>query len=263
MVSAMAEFAFGGAVAVVTGGAGGIGRALGARLAAEGARVALVDLDLESAERAAGEIPGAVGVAADVGIEGDVREMVTRIERDLGAIDLYCSNAGVATGGGLGDEEAWSLSWKVHGMAHVYAARAVVPGMVERGSGAIVVTASAAGLLMMMQSAPYTVTKHASVALAEWLAVNYGGAGVQFHCLAPQGVRTPMVSSDERGEAEVAASGRILEPDDVAGAVVDAVRENRFLVLPHPEVHDYEKAKVDDRDRWLAGMRRLLARVAG
>jgi NAD(P)-dependent dehydrogenase (short-subunit alcohol dehydrogenase family) len=134
--------------------------------------------------------------------------------------------------------------------------------MTERGAGAFVVTASAAGLLMMMQSAPYTVTKHASVAIAEWLAVQYGGSGVQFHCLAPQGVRTPMVSSDEKSEAEVAASGRILDPGQVAGDVVDAIRADRFLVLPHPEVHDYEKAKVDDRDRWLAGMRRLLARVA-
>ncbi len=150
----------------------------------------------------------------------------------------------------------------MHGLAHVHAARTVVPGMVARGSGAFVVTASAAGLLMMMQSAPYTVTKHASVAITEWLAVNYGGAGVQFHCLCPQGVRTPMVSGDPRGEAEVAASGRILEPAEVAEAVIEAVRHDRFLVLPHPEVHDYEKFKADDRDAWLAGMRRLLARVA-
>ena len=187
--------------------------------------------------------------------------MVEMVEARLGPIDVYCSNAGVASGAGLGDDGDWALSWRVHAMAHVYAARSVLPGMETRRSGAFVVTASAAGLLMMMQSAPYTVTKHASVAIAEWLAVQHGGGGVQFHCLCPQGVRTPMVVGDPRGEREVASSGRILEPDEVAGAVVDAVRANRFLVLPHPEVHEYEKVKVEDRDRWLAGMRRLLARV--
>jgi NAD(P)-dependent dehydrogenase (short-subunit alcohol dehydrogenase family) len=259
----MSVFGFEGAVAVVTGGAGGIGKALGARLAAEGCRVALVDLDPTAATAAAGELRGAIGVDADVGDPDAVRAMVVRVEAELGPIDLYCSNAGVATAGGLGDDAAWDLSWRVHGMAHVYAAREVLPGMQARGSGAMVITASAAGLLMMMQAAPYTVTKHAAVAVAEWLAVNYGGAGVQIHCLCPQGVRTPMVSSDPRGEAEVAASGRILDPPEVADAVVEAIRANRFLILPHPEVHGFEKFKVEDRDRWLAGMRRLLARVGG
>jgi NAD(P)-dependent dehydrogenase (short-subunit alcohol dehydrogenase family) len=249
------------AVAVVTGGAGGIGRALGERLAHEGARVALVDLDAARAEEAAAGVPGAIGLGADVGDPTAVQMMVEAVEERVGPIDVYCSNAGVASGGGLGDDADWELSWRVHGMAHVHAARFVVPGMVSRRSGAFVVTASAAGLLMMMQSAPYTVTKHASVAIAEWLAVQHGGEGVQFHCLCPQGVRTPMVAADPRGEKEVASSGRILEPDEVAGAVVDALRANRFLILPHSEVHDYEKVKVEDRDRWLAGMRRLLARV--
>jgi NAD(P)-dependent dehydrogenase (short-subunit alcohol dehydrogenase family) len=258
----MAEFVFEGAVAVVTGGAGGIGRALSSRLTAEGARVAVVDLDLDAAVAAASELKGAVGLSADVGDDEAVGSMVDEVERQLGPVDIYCSNAGVATGGGLGEDDAWDVSWRVHAMAHVYAARTVVPGMVARGSGVMVVTASAAGLLMMMQSAPYTVTKHASVAIAEWLAVNYGGSGVQFHCLCPQGVRTPMVSSDARGEAEVAASGRILEPAEVADAVIEAVRRDRFLILPHPEVHSYEKSKADDRDAWLSGMRRLLARVA-
>jgi NAD(P)-dependent dehydrogenase (short-subunit alcohol dehydrogenase family) len=257
----MSEFELRGAVAVVTGGAGGIGKALGARLAGEGARVAMVDLDIDRAEVAASEVPGAVGLAADVGDSNAVRSMVEMVEARLGPIDVYCSNAGVASGGGLGDDADWALSWRVHAMAHIYAARSVLPGMESRGSGAFVVTASAAGLLMMMQSAPYTVTKHASVAIAEWLAVQYGGGGVQFHCLCPQGVRTPMVVGDPRGEREVASSGPILEPEEVAGAVVDAVRANRFLVLPHPEVRDYEKLKVEDRDRWLSGMRRLLARV--
>jgi NAD(P)-dependent dehydrogenase (short-subunit alcohol dehydrogenase family) len=258
----MAEFVFDGAVAVVTGGAGGIGKALASKLTAEGARVALVDLDLGAAQAAASELKGAIGLSADVGDYEAVGAMVDEVERRLGPIDVYCSNAGVATGAGLGEDDAWDLSWRVHGMAHVHASRTVVPGMVARGSGAMVITASAAGLLMMMQSAPYTVTKHASVAIAEWLAVNYGGSGVQFHCLCPQGVRTPMVSDDARGEAEVAASGRIIEPSEVADAVVDAVRQDQFLILPHPEVHSYEKAKAEDRDAWLSGMRRLLARVA-
>jgi NAD(P)-dependent dehydrogenase (short-subunit alcohol dehydrogenase family) len=259
----MSDMSFQGAVAVVTGGAGGIGRALTSRLTAEGARVAVVDLDATAAETAAGNFSGAIGVGADVGDPAAVRAMVARVESELGPIDIYCSNAGIATGGGLGEDTDWDLSWRVHGLAHIYAAREVLPGMQARQSGAMVITASAAGLLMMMQSAPYTVTKHASVAIAEWLAVNYGGHGVQLHCLCPQGVRTPMVSSDPRGESEVASSGRIIEPAEVAESVVDAVRANRFLVLPHPEVHGYEQSKVEDRDRWLAGMRRLLARIAG
>ena len=260
----MSEFDFETTVAVVTGGAGGIGRALGARLADEGCRVALVDLDRAAAEAAAAEIPDAVGLGADVGDRAAVRAMVDEVEGRLGPIDLYCSNAGVATPGGLADEDAWELSWRVHGMAHVHAAWAVLPGMTERGRGAFVVTASAAGLLMMMQSAPYTVTKHASVALAEWLAVNFGGSGVQFHCLCPQGVRTPMVAGGpESSRSELQASGAIIEPEVVADDVVAAIRANRFLVLPHPEVHRYEEAKVADRDRWLAGMRRLFSRVTG
>lgn len=257
----MSEFELRGAVAVVTGGAGGIGRALSERLASEGCRVAVVDLETGRAESATSAIEGAIGVGADVGDPDAVRAMVATVESRLGPIDLYCSNAGIALGAGLGENADWEASWRVHGMAHVNAAREVLPGMTARGRGAFVVTASAAGLLMMMQSAAYTATKHASVAIAEWLAVNYGGTGVQFHCLCPQGVRTPMVQSDTSGQAELTASGNIIEPEQVADAVVEAIRQNKFLVLPHPEVHDYEKMKVEDRDRWLAGMRRLLARV--
>lgn len=259
----MSQFVLRGAVAVVTGGAGGIGKALAERLASEGSRVAVVDLEAARAEAAASAIEAAIGLGADVGDPGAVRAMVAEVESRLGPIDVYCSNAGIAVGAGLGENEDWEASWRVHGMAHVNAAREVLPGMAERGRGAFVVTASAAGLLMMMQSAPYTVTKHASVAVAEWLAVNYGGTGVQFHCLCPQGVRTPMVQSDPSGQSELQASGNIIEPEVVADAVVSAVFENKFLVLPHPEVHGYEQMKVEDRDRWLAGMRRLLSRVTG
>ena len=273
----MSEIEFAGAVAVVTGGASGIGRALAGRLAAEGCRVAVVDLDAGAAARAAAELPGDgrpgaaegagsrhIGLAADVGDRSAVRAMVDEVESRLGPIDIYCSNAGIATGPGLGEDESWEASWRVHAMAHVHAARSVLPGMTDRGRGVFVITASAAGLLMMMQSAAYTVTKHASVAIAEWLAVNFGGAGVQFHCLCPQGVLTPMVTGgDEVSTEELRAAGNLIEPSAVADAVLDAIREQRFLVLPHPEVHGYEQAKVADRDRWLAGMRRLLQRVTG
>lgn len=252
---------FNGAVAVVTGGAGGIGRALVSRLAAEGARVAVADLDRDASEQVASQFPGALGVGVDVGDPAAVNALVAWVEEELGPIDVYCSNAGLITPGGLGADPEWDVSWKVHGLAHVHAARAVLDGMVARGRGAFVVTASAAGLLMTMESAPYTVTKHASVAIAEWLAVRYGGGGVQVHCVCPQGVRTPMVSSDPRAESELTAAGHIIEPSEVAEAVVAAIRDDRFLVLPHPEVHEYEEMKVRDRDRWLAGMRRLYARL--
>lgn len=265
----MSDFEFAGRVAVVTGGASGIGRALATRLAAEGCRVAVVDLDAARAERAAAELSkqagGAhIGLGADCGDRSAVRGMIDEVEARLGPVDVYCSNAGIATGPGLGEDEAWEASWRIHAMAHVHAARSVLPGMTDRGRGVFVVTASAAGLLMMMQSAPYTVTKHAAVAVAEWLAVNFGGSGVQFHCLCPQGVLTPMVTGgDERGTEELRASGSLLEPEAVADSVVEAIRADRFLILPHPEVHGYEEHKVADRDRWLAGMRRLLRRVGG
>lgn len=257
-------FQIAGARAVVTGGAGGIGAALAQKLAAEGATVAVVDLDRARAEAAAATlVAGAhIGLAADVGDSSAVQAMVDEVEARLGPVDLYFSNAGIATGPGLGDDEAWDASWRVHVMAHVHAARAVLAGMQERQRGAFVVTASAAGLLMMMQSAAYTVTKHASVAITEWLAVNYGGDGVQFHCLCPQGVLTPMVTGGtDRATSELQAAGSLLPPEVVAGEVVAAIQDNMFLVLPHPEVHGYEQSKVADRDRWLAGMRRLLARV--
>jgi NAD(P)-dependent dehydrogenase (short-subunit alcohol dehydrogenase family) len=260
-MSATGNDGFEGRVAMVTGGASGIGYALAQRLVAEGAKVAVLDLAPDAVEAAAGRLGGAVGIATDVTDEPAVAAAVARVESDLGPVDLYFSNAGIGGGLGLGADDDWARSWAVHGMAHVYAARAVIPGMVARGHGEFVVTASAAGLLMMMQSAPYSVTKHASVAIAEWLAIEYGDAGVGVHCLAPQGVRTPMVTSDPRAEAEVAASGPILDPADVAEAVLVAIHKGEFLVLPHPEVQGYEQAKVSDRTRWLRTMRRLRARL--
>jgi NAD(P)-dependent dehydrogenase (short-subunit alcohol dehydrogenase family) len=252
-----------GSVAVVTGGGSGIGAAVATRLAAEGARVAVVDLDAGKAEAVAAGLEGAVGLGVDVTDREAVASMVERVRAELGPVAVYCSNAGIAVGGGLGEDEDWARSWAVHGMAHVHAARIVMPQMAERGSGAFVVTASAAGLLAMMQSAPYTVTKHASVAIAEWLAIAYGGEGVTVHALCPQGVNTPMVTGgDARGTSELQAAGGIIEPQQVADEVVAALASGTFLILPHPEVHGYEQAKVADRDRWLRGMRKLLARVA-
>ena len=247
---------------MVTGGASGIGRALATRLARKD-RGWRSSTSTGRRRSRRGRASRRHRLGADVGDPGQCEPWWPRWTPRSVPIDIYCSNAGIGTAGGLGDDEAWERSWRVHGLAHLYAAREVMPAMVARGSGALVITASAAGLLMMMQSAPYTVTKHASVAIAEWLAVNYAGPGVQVHCVCPQGVRTPMVSSDPQSESEVASSGRIIEPSEVADAVVDAVRANRFLVLPHPEVHDYEQLKVGDRDRWLAGMRRLRARMTG
>ena len=253
-----------GTVAVVTGGGSGIGAAMAARLAGDGARVAVVDLDGDHARAVADGLPSGsgLGLGVDVTDPVAVTAMVEQVTGELGPIGIYCSNAGIGSGQGLGEDDDWARSWAVHGMAHIHAARAVLPGMVERRSGAFVITASAAGLLAMMQSAPYTVTKHASVAIAEWLSITYGGDGVNVHCLCPQGVRTPMVSASVLGETEVAASGRIIEPAQVADDVVAAISSGSFLILPHPEVHEYETGKVADRDRWLAVMRKLRARIA-
>lgn len=246
---------------VVTGGGSGIGFALARRLHADGARVAVVDRHGDGVGGATELLRGTVGYTADVTDEAAVAQVVADIEDRLGPIDVYCSNAGIGDGGGLGSDEEWSQAWAVHALAHVYAARAVLPKMAARGSGHFVVTAAAAGLLMLMQSAPYTVTNHAAVAVAEWLAVQYGGTGVGIHCVAPQGVRTPMVSRHAAVLAEVQASGPVIDPVFVADAVMAAMADDRFLVLPHPEVRDYERAKVLDRDSWLGGMRELRRRI--
>jgi NAD(P)-dependent dehydrogenase (short-subunit alcohol dehydrogenase family) len=272
-------------VVVVTGGASGIGRALCRRFAAAGARAVVVaDLAADGARAVAAEINDdsdgrgsttrALAVPTDVTREADINAVVERTEETFGPIDLFCSNAGIAIGGGAEvPDESWERIWHVNVMAHVYAARAVLPGMIARGEGYLLNTASAAGLLTNLGAAPYSVTKHAAVGLAEWLAITHGPAGIKVSCLCPQGVRTAMLlggldpSAPEGGDQAfpagqvVLASGEMLEPDDVADAVVEGLREETFLILPHPEVGEYFRHKATDYDRWLRGMRRLQERL--
>lgn len=243
---------------VITGAAGGIGSALARRFAAEGARLCLSDQ--------AGRLPDGsetLAVPADVTVEDQVRNLVAVAEQQLGPIDLFCANAGIATGQGLSASTAdWAAAWSVNVLSHVYAARAVLPGMLDRGAGYLLHTCSAAGLLTAPGDAPYTTTKHAAVGFAEWLAVAYGGAGVRVSALCPQGVRTPMLvgglAAGDPSAKAVAAAGAILEPDQVADAVVAGLAAERFLILPHPEVAEYQRRKAADPDRWLAGIRRRL-----
>ncbi len=254
-------------VAVVTGGGGGIGSALARRFAAEGARsVVLVDVNLEAAERAAAQIgPGARAVACDVADDLAVAALVDAVEKAEGPIDLYCANAGIALNLDVkaGDRE-WNDVWRVNVMSTVVAARHLVPRWVERGSGYLMVTASAAGLLTTLGDAAYATTKHAAVGLAEWIAITYGDAGVRVSCLCPQGVRTNMVfgpgTEHAIGAEQVRRLG-VIEPEDVADAVVAGLREERFLILPHPEVARHFRNKAEDHDRWLGAMRKFQRRL--
>lgn len=255
------------AVVVVTGGASGIGAALARRFAREGARsVVVVDRELKAAQSVADEIDG-VAELADVTDVVAVNGLVDRTLAREGQIDLFCSNAGMATGVGLDDPDGvWQRAFEVNLMSHVYAARAVLPGMLERGRGWLLNTASAAGLLTSPGDAPYTVTKHGAVALAEWLAVTYGNRGIGVSVLCPMGVATPLLmdplAAGDPGARAVAASGEIIGAEQVADAVVTGLAEERFLILPHPQVGTFWSHKASDPDRWLAGMRRLLARPA-
>jgi len=239
-------------VCVVTGGGRGIGQALATRFAAEGAR-AVVVADLELAQDQ--------GIACDVSKEDEVARLVETVVARHGRIDLFCSNAGIAARSGLDTPlEAWRRTMDVNFMAHLYAARAVIPHMLTQGGGYLLQTASAAGLLMQVDSATYTVSKHAAVAFAEWLAVNYYDRGIRVSCLCPQGVRTPMLLGPRGDRKSFLLEGSV-SPDYVAECCVKAIEAETFLVLPHPEVADYEKRKTADRDRWLAGMRRMKAKV--
>ena len=244
---------------VVTGGGGGIGRALCRRFAAEGAeKVVVSDIDRTSAETVAAEI-GGTAVPADVTVESDVADLVRGTVKAFGRIDIYCSNAGIAFGGGPeASDKAWRQSWDVHVMAHVYAARALLPGMLERGEGYIVGTISAAALLNHVLAAPYAVTKAAGLSFFEWMAIAYHDQGIRVSALCPQGVRTAMLAQE--GERNFLTPGA-LDPEQVADAVAKGMHDERFLILPHPEVGEFLLRKASDYDRWLRGMRRLRRRI--
>lgn len=246
-----------GKIAVVTGGASGIGAALARRFAAEGAKsVVVADVDEEGARAVADDI-GATAVRCDVSRESDIVALVDTAEDAHGPIDLFCSNAGIGAGGGVeAADSAWQRIISINLLAHIWAARALVPRMAERGSGYLLNTASAAGLLTQLGSAPYAVTKHAAVALAEWMAITYRDLGIKVSVLCPQAVRTKMTA---RG-AGVASVDGVLEPEDVAEVVVQGLRDERFLILPHAQVAEYMRRKAHDPDRWLSGMRRLQSR---
>jgi NAD(P)-dependent dehydrogenase (short-subunit alcohol dehydrogenase family) len=246
-----------GKIVVVTGGGNGIGRALCRRFAVECAKtVVVVDLDGTAAERVAGEIAG-WAIAADVSREDDVKRVVAQVIERHGAIDLFCSNAGIAVDG---DEHTptveWQRCWELNVLAHVFGARAVLPAMLERGAGYLLQTVSAAGLLTHPTSATYAATKHASLAFAEWLSMTYGDRGIIVSALCPQGVRTDMLQRASAGGRTFLVDSAVA-PEQVADDVVKGIAEERFLILPHPEVADYFRRKASDYDRWLRGMRRL------
>lgn len=262
-----------GASVVVTGGGSGIGAALCRRFAAERPRrLVVADLVGGSAEavaeevRSTGDVDEVVAVGCDVADPDAVAELV-RTAGGAADVDLFCANAGIATGAGLdASPEQWEAIWRVNVMAHVHAARELFPAWVDRGRGYLLTTASAAGLLTNLGDAPYTATKHAAVGLAEWLSITYGDRGIKVSCLCPQGVRTPMLFPEDTEAvlaAEVVRAHGVIEPEEVAQAVVEGIAAEQFLILPHPEVADYERNRAGDRERWLRGMRRLQANLGG
>ncbi len=252
---------------VVTGGAKGIGRAMAEAFLAEGARsVVLADLLAHEVEATAGELGDrATGFALDVSDRAAMTQLVATVEDRFGPIDLFVSNAGIGTGAGVeADDETWDRIWRVNVLAHVHAAEAVLPSMLARGEGYLLSTASAAGLLSQIGDLPYSVTKHAAVAVAEWLAITYGDQGITVSCLCPQGVRTDLLAGAMgHSSVETVVAQGLIEPSEVATAVVDGLRDERFLILPHPEVATYYERRATDPDRWLAGMARLQARIMG
>ena len=249
-------------VVVVTGAARGIGRALATRFASEGAKaVIVVDIDAEGARSAAADI-GATAMRCDVAREDDVTDLVQQIEAAHGRIDIFCSNAGIAVGGGPEASNAdWQRIWDVNVMSHVYVARHVLPGMLVRKEGYLVGTVSAAGLLNHVFAAPYGATKAAALSFFEWLSIAHGDDGIRVSCLCPQGVKTDMLALERSRLGIDFLEAGALEPEAVATAVVEGIRAERFLILPHPEVADFFKRKADDYDRWLRGMRRLRANL--
>jgi NAD(P)-dependent dehydrogenase (short-subunit alcohol dehydrogenase family) len=251
-----------GRVVVVTGGARGIGRALATRFASAGAEAVFVaDVDLEGASAVAREIHGSA-VQCDVSREADVKKLVDQVEAGHGRIDIFCSNAGIAVGGGPeAADDQWQRIWDVNLMSHVFVARHALPGMLKRGEGYLLGTVSAAGLLNHVFAAPYGVTKAAALSLFEWLSIAHGDQGIRVSCLCPQGVKTDMLAAERKLGLNFVTEGA-LEPDAVAEVVLQGVHDEKFLILPHPEVAEYFRRKAEDYDRWLKGMRRLRAKIA-
>jgi NAD(P)-dependent dehydrogenase (short-subunit alcohol dehydrogenase family) len=252
-----------GRVAVVTGGANGIGRAMCRRFFAEGARAVVVaDLNGAAAAEVAKEVEG-MAFEVNVARDGDLEQLVRDVVAKFGAIDLFCSNAGIMVEGGPEAADAdWQRIWEINVMGHVFAARAVLPGMLERGEGYLLQTVSAAGLLALIGSAPYSVTKHAALGFAEWLSITYGDRGIRVSAICPQGVRTAMLLDSDTGPANF-LRGTAVEPEDVADVVIRGLEEERFLILPHPEVAEYFRNKAGDYERWLRGMRKLQREMEG
>ncbi len=250
-----------GRICVVTGAAGGIGKALAERFHEEGAaHVVTADIDGDGARTVAAAIRG-TGFETDVSRPEKIEHLITTVERDIGPIDLFCSNAGIGIAGGAEvADEGWQRIWEINVMAHVWAARQLVPLMAARGGGYLVNTASAAGLLSQIGSAPYAVTKHAAVGLAEWLAITHGDEGIRVSVLCPQAVRTAMTAGNPDGVASVDG---MIEPEQVAEACVRAIEAEEFLILPHPRVADYMALKASNYGRWIGGMRKLNRQYAG
>jgi NAD(P)-dependent dehydrogenase (short-subunit alcohol dehydrogenase family) len=257
-----------GKVAIVTGGASGIGAALSRRLAAGGARVVVADLSGDGAEAVAAAIgEAAVAARADVSRTENIGELISLAESAFGPVDMFFANAGIGGPLGLGEDEGeWEQALEVNLLAHVRAARLLLPGWLQRGSGYFVSTASAAGLLTQIGAAPYAVTKHGAVAFAEWLSLTYGDRGVRVSCLCPMGVDTGLLAGASLADEEtplalrvVLSGGEVLTAESVADQVVDALAEETFLILPHPEVLGYLQGKYRDYDRWFDSMRRLQA----
>lgn len=252
-----------GAGVVVTGGGSGIGAALARRLAGQGARVVVNDLDGAKAAAVAEELgAGALAVPGDAASVEGVEALIAAAIEHLGAIDLYCANAGVGGAPTLEDEAGWELAWNVNVLAHVRAARALLPGWLERGRGHFLATVSAAGLLTMLGAPAYSVTKHGALAFAEWLSATYGDRGVTVQALCPLGVRTAMM--DAAGKAgELLLVPSAIEPDEVADTVLAALDDGRFLILPHPEAAGFYSYRAGSTDQWLASMRKVQSQLDG
>jgi len=259
---------------VITGAANGIGRGLARRFHQAGANVVVADLDGAGAEVVAAELNelragSALGVSADVGSEQGNIDLIRSAEAAFGVVDLFFANAGVGLGTDLETPEAqWELAFNVNVHAHRWAAKHLLPAWLDRGEGYFCSTASAAGLLSQIGSAPYSLTKHAAVAFAEWMSLTYGDRGLRVSCLCPQGVNTNMLTQGDVPGAGLSSSvvrsaGKVLEPSDVAEVALAVIEAETFLIAPHPEVLTYWGRKVGDYDRWLGGMRKLQARMAG